>query len=815
MEYQMPAIGSPHLSQASAHSATNSSEELPAQAAPAYAAHIHDRIVYEDEVDNLPHYGPNNPPLYSHIDDNGDVRKGRLNADTLPIATNIDAARKYAAKQAKEAGFRSSVETFEGNEKFTRAQRRGLQKLAGHYAVPAALLNEFERLAEHRIEFIFDNSSKSSATDLKAARTKIYQMAQFLQFVPHKGIWIRPLNGEPFEVKVDEKNPEAFLATLRARLNEVRTAGDECRSLAEAYEDCVTKAVSDDTKTMAYVFTSAKPNKGRSLPAFVSTQGKDKAAKEVTKLFVNRPAGLVPTVLIPNQSTSDQKKIDMVTNIDQVCSRVNTMRSFNIEQKKVQARQSNLFPFTEGIHLLASLLGAVDPFWDRMGEGRIFGKAELERLLGVPISDVLYKMYFDKAFDAQFKMFRAEEQEINSAQRTDSPKLEGKRITSTKDASIKPGSSLGKAVQAFRKQCGSEELENRVNKICTEENIPIRLGMELALKLQDHHLFLVVDNSKSMRSPSGKTTRMEELKTLFDHLAPLLEGLPNKGVTLMPLDGPITQYSGEETSGPDFKGAFLHAVDDIEATATSSPLNQAFDTCQQMAQTMGLGGAVYVFTDGRPNDPSPEQGEAIKREYSARIASLTAYRDRSFAKNLEHEQMEKLEDVAIRRFVESAVNRPDNMPLTLVPRSNNKASVQWLEFVDQVCKTTNTVDDSRTVVKRVRNRQGPSFPIDAGIYKAMLLGGGMSAQLDRINDNHGIYSRRELEEILGFDIADEDYDRYFDEAYARQCVRDTEKLAVRSVGEWGDFKQGRDARLASSGARQGRWRFMKNIGMAA
>jgi hypothetical protein len=174
-----------------------------------------------------------------------------------------------------------------------------------------------------------------------------------------------------------------------------------------------------------------------------------------------------------------------------------------------------------------------------------------------------------------------------------------------------------------------------------------------------------------------------------------------------------------------------------------------------------------------------------------------------------------MEDFAIRRFVESAVNRPDNMPLTLVPLSNNKASVQWLEFVDQVCKATNTVDDSKTVVKRVRDRQGPSFPIDAGIYKTMVLGGGMSAQLDRINDNHGIFSRRELEEILGFDIADEDYDRYFDEAYARQCVRDTEKLAVQSVGEWRDFKQDRNARLASSGARQGRWRFVKNIGQVA
>ena len=104
MEYQMPVIGSPHLSQASPHSATNSSEELPAQAAPAYAAHIHDRIVYEDEVDNLPHYGPDNPPLYSHIDDNGDVRKGRLNADTLPIS-KIAASRKTASTLVDKVGF--------------------------------------------------------------------------------------------------------------------------------------------------------------------------------------------------------------------------------------------------------------------------------------------------------------------------------------------------------------------------------------------------------------------------------------------------------------------------------------------------------------------------------------------------------------------------------------------------------------------------------------------------------------------------------------------------------------------------------------
>lgn len=129
---------------------------------------------------------------------------------------------------------------------------------------------------------------------------------------------------------------------------------------------------------------------------------------------------------------------------------------------------------------------------------------------------------------------------------------------------------------------------------------------------------------------------------------------------------------------------------------------------------------LYLFTDGEPNDASPE---------------------------------------AVARLIQC---RPDPIgkPISLFPCTTDHQAVAWMDEVDGA-RYVNTVDDYVTERKQVMDAQGSVFPYSKGFWiMCHLVGAICPEDLDRLDEPQPPISQTALSEMMGRQLSMEEYSWY-------------------------------------------------------
>lgn len=700
---------------------------------------------------------------------------------------------------------------------FSPEQKEGIERIFTNYRMPIGMALHLEKLAGHHMEFIVDDSAKTNSRkardnrlDLDAMKIKIVQMAEFLQHVPNEGITVKTLSGQSRTFTVEPERPHEFLIELGEFLKGVQPVTTETQSLLQVYEATVNKAADTGQKTAAYVFTSGKliTETGK-IASYFARKDKRIQAKELTKLVANRPADL-PTVFFPY--TKNEDKLKAMNNLDEVCNNVGTVESFENEGRQIREVQGGKFPYSWGMNVLGSLMSGKDPSFDNMDDGQIFSMERMQRDLGIPIERDEYAAYFEEAYRLQLAKHQKEEARSERQHAAGGRQIAPLYEMPTFARTIKDGSHfLQEEVKAIEARTNGDEILQGIDKVCSELAIPIGLGIHLA-PLADYRLEFIIDNSDSM-----KGARMRELRDRLCALAPFLAHIPNKGVTIRilndeRLDPPQVEWKRHDHTHKNradrrkqAMDAFHHKVAQgrtitfsraefptpkafIEAfekevraigPAGWTPLISAFEQClAEAGRHPGAKTAIYVFSDGDP---------------------------------FRYGQRKEVIPDNIKNLVKLLANRPEGMPLALLPTTEEK--VDWMTLADKACPETGSVDDYQTEKSEVARKHGCSFPFGESTHSVLTLACAMSRKLDNFDEKH-IFSRDEMKKITGTDIDLGTYDRYFDESYARQCEWGTESLPVRSILELDGNKRA-EQNSVSETARRRRDSFARRMNLGS
>lgn len=725
--------------------------------------------------------------------------------EAFPVASTIDAARNYIdkmndAEAALATGHRQecldSVLKFERSGKFSDVQKKGIQEYYSKYSIPIGMAHQLEDLVGYRFEFILDDHKDTPIEQFTAMKREICKRVELLRHIPNAGITIRTSSefNKPLTFQVNEEHSTEVFHKIEEDLR-FRQLARHTPSFQQVYETSVGDAVKDKVPTIPYVFSARDLTKGQRSDS-LKVQC---LAKDLTKAVVNRPEEMAPTAFYPHSGKPASDKI--INNLDTMAKKVGVIRPFQKEYEEVQRQQSEIFPFNEGCCIQASLLCPVNRFWDEIDEGRIFGKAELEDHLGTPITEPMYNKYFNKALDRQAETFMKNEAASEAASKAQGnsrkPHLPStspiKFATSTEDESVYEVPSLVKKIAEFREHPDwSLEVEDGINRLCKENRIPIGMGIQMIQVVGRHHEFNI-DNSGSMvlradqedekarghRDITGKyvdpghRSRMDELKSLLSMAGKFLSYLPTKGVTISSMFDPSGTAADAYTTipvasnHPQFLRIYEETLRTIKPVGNSTPSNQAAKNVYARANSRAEITNTIFCTDGQPTDNSLSFDRSHRAPPGSSIVSSQP----------------------IREFINLLANRdPKKIPVTIAQTTNNAAAVAWTNLCDNVCKNVNSIDDKDNETQQVRAHHGKNFPYDRNTYVMSLLLGNDNKLFDGL-DEDGIFSKVELETLYGHPMSKEDYDHYFDEAYALQCAPGTAKVKSVSVSEYDDWSR--------------------------
>lgn len=741
---------------------------------------------------SVPLYNPEapvSPPYYPTIANDGTVigipvAWTRHTPEPFPVASTIEAAIAYANRM--NAAIQSSVLEFQNSPLFSDAQKKGIQDLYRKYAMPIGMAHQLKALVDYRFDFILDDHKDTSPNEFESLKRRIFNRSEFLCHVPDTSIIIRTASNlyKPKKFETNKENPKQVLDNIERFLNSCQLAR-HTPPFQTVYETSVGDAVNEQARTIPYVFSARDLTGGRRS----QSQETKRLAKNLTKAVVNRPEDMVPTAFYP--ASGNPASIEIINKLDTIAKKVAVIRPFKSESDEVKNQQSRMFPFNEGCYIQASLLAAINPFWDDVDEGRIFSKAELEFYLGTPITQQHYDAYFNEVLDRQAAMFMNREAASEAKETQKVKKNSGKLpsmhsvefATTTYSESIYQVPSLLEKLEEFRRNPHwTPDVEEGINRLCTENRIPIGMGLHMIQVVGRHHEFNI-DNSASMglradqeddmgrplRDGKGvyHPSRMEELKSLLRKAGQFLSYLPTKGVTISSMFNqsgcPTNSCKTIESNDPKF----LHKLEDIlrtiEAVGGNTPLNQAAQNVYARANNRAEITNTIFFTDGEPTDNSP----SFDRSHRAPHNSIVSRQP-------------------IREFIKLLTNRdPEKIPVTIAQTTNNPKAIAWTNLCDSVCKNVNAIDDKDNEIREVRAHHGKSFPYDDNIYAMSLLLGSDNKLFDGL-DEDGIFKKVALETLYGRPMSDKEYDIYYDEAYALQCAPGTEELKSNPVSEYKD-----------------------------
>lgn len=703
----------------------------------------------------------------------------------FPVAPTLEAASNYN-KANNHAEPIESVEKFINSTQFSPIQKRGIEAFYRKYHMSIGIAHQLEELVNYRLEFMLDDHKDASPQEFEFLKKEICKRVELLRHVPNAGITIRSFseykNPRIFHIE-DENQSEQIFFNIRNDLVQ-QAQSKHTDSFQEVYQTAVGDAAQSGIKTILYVFSARDLTQAKN-PNTSLVKG---IAKNLTKTVVNRPAHLVPTAFYPCSKNRTSNQI--LNTLDTVAKRAGVISPFPEEFAQITQQQSKRFPFNEGFHIQASLLSPVSPFWDEIDEGRLFSKTELENHLGITIKPADYDAYFNEALDLQAAQFQVNANQAESSYTPNRafslPKTPFGFETNTQSPLVQQVPTLLEQIEAYRKNpAWTDEVEEGINQLCTENQIPIGLGLHMFQAVEKHHEFNI-DNSYSMSCRADQTdeqsrplvdsrgtrhqSRMEELKYLLTTAASFLSYLPTKGVTVSTFynnnrteNHPRWTLSTTGRNRESFLQEFRTILNPIEPSG-NTPLNRAAQNIYERANHRTEKTNVIFFTDGQPNDQSASVPNNHRVPYGSMVSSNP-----------------------IREFIKRLVNRDaEKMPVTIAQTTNNPHAVAWTNLADQVCYKTNAIDDKDSEIAEVQAHHGKNFHYNEKIYVLALLLGNDNPLFDGLDEN-GIFSKVELETLYGRPINDKDYDRYFDEAYARQCQQGTESITSTSIAQYADW----------------------------
>ena len=285
--------------------------------------------------------------------------------------------------------------------------------------------------------------------------------------------------------------------------------------------------------------------------------------------------------------------------------------------------------------------------------------------------------------------------------------------------------------------------------------IPLGITSKFS-KLREYRLDLIIDDSGSMgtsdtglsyeKSGASQLTRMEELKLLLHAIIPLLAAVSAQGITIRCLNAAQIQSIPGDMQVRDKEAALYAFVDSIQPSYRT-PLNGALRASYEAAINLERPTIAYIFTDGLPTD-----------------CDQNVYGCKGFINLIKRIRQER---------------EPDFFPIGLMPCTDSKNCIEWMNKLDsdKGLGHIQVVDDYFSERKEVYDHHGGLIPYTLGLYLAAALLGPIDQTLDNLDESK-IFSKRQLEEFMGYRIPNEEYQRYLTSA----------KEAVRKRKRWGKGK---------------------------
>ncbi|MCL6271547.1 VWA domain-containing protein [Sansalvadorimonas sp. 2012CJ34-2] len=255
-------------------------------------------------------------------------------------------------------------------------------------------------------------------------------------------------------------------------------------------------------------------------------------------------------------------------------------------------------------------------------------------------------------------------------------------------------------------------------------------------------LDFVIDTSLSMntmdgmRSPDGKysMSRMDELKTRLDIIFRFISYFPIKKVIVRDFERlrfPLVVNFDRRPAQEIYRELRTH-LDSVSANyqpvdffSGGTPLKAAFDAVFETGYSCDDRTFLYIASDGQPTDCEPD---ALQHIVSSRDA--------------------------------------ERYPLCFLPCTNEENNISWMNMLDKE-KNVHVVDDPESEKEEIFKMQGVSFPVTSSFLLLSSLLGGIDPFFDRADEKY-IYSKEELEEVVGYALSDDSYARYQSDAWKRQ-----------------------------------------------
>ena len=215
-------------------------------------------------------------------------------------------------------------------------------------------------------------------------------------------------------------------------------------------------------------------------------------------------------------------------------------------------------------------------------------------------------------------------------------------------------------------------------------------------------------------------TRWQEQEDRLHIMIDFLACIPSGPVVITFMNRPVTLVL-EHSCTPDHWAANAHAqlrqacrIGPNGGTPTYEKLMHAFSTAK--GRTIH-----YLFTDGVPNSgPEPVARLILERK------------------------------------------NPESNPLVLVSCTDVDEECRWMKEIEEEAPFTVEMDDYSDEREEVLHDQGPVFPYTKGLWLMCLLVGAISpSDLDALDDSRPL-SRFTLVQILGREITDQEYRKYWD-----------------------------------------------------
>ena len=259
------------------------------------------------------------------------------------------------------------------------------------------MLSEYQILA-----FIIDDSgSMQCATDTKdkvtkqpmsrwqEAKMRLKEMIEILAYVPFNQIIIEFLNRKDQIVLTRQGRPPlTFMKEAYAQIDGVFARGPA--GTTPALEKLQESLIVGSGKSIArYFFGDGTPNGG------------ERAQKEIINILRHRenPSGNPVTFI---SCTNEDDQVEWMKDAEEVVAYCSEFDDYKDESLEILKDQGAALPYTPGFHLIATLVGAMNPDdLDSMDESIPFTKTTLDNLLGIQHEEPSYRYYFDEFVKAQ------------------------------------------------------------------------------------------------------------------------------------------------------------------------------------------------------------------------------------------------------------------------------------------------------------------------------------------------------------------------------------------------------------------------------